>query len=201
VAAATNRSKRMSVLLLGLVIFLGVHSVSIVNDPWRNRMAAKLGEWPWKGLYALVSLAGLGLIVWGYGLARHAPVLLYVPLGWFRPVAMLLLVPVFPLLLAAYLPGRIGRATRHPMLLATQLWAVAHLMVNGTLAGVLLFGGFLAWAVVDRISMAHRAQRPIPALPLGRANDLIAVAGGLALYAAFVLGLHGWLIGIPLIER
>jgi len=188
----------MNVLLLGLVIFFGGHSVSIVNDPWRGRMVAKMGEWPWKGLYALVSLIGFVLIVWGYGLARHDPVVVYTPPGWLRPVAMVLLVPVFPLLLATYLPGRIQAAAQHPMLVATKLWAVAHLLANGMLADVLLFGAFLVWAVLDRISMKHRMQRPVPSVPPSRVNDLIAVAGGLALYAAFVLWLHGWLIGIPL---
>ena len=106
----------MNALVLGLILFFGVHSVSIVNDPWRNRMAASMGEWNWKGLYALISLAGFVLIVWGYGLARQAPVVLYTPPAWLHPVAMVLLIPVFPLLLAAYLPGRIQTAARHPML-------------------------------------------------------------------------------------
>jgi len=188
----------MNVLLLGLVVFFGVHSVSIVNDSWRDRMAAKIGEWPWKGLYALVSIIGFMLIVWGYGLARHDPVVVYTPPGWLHPVAMVLLVPVFPLLLATYLPGRIQTAAKHPMLAATMLWAFAHLLANGMLADVLLFGAFLVWAVLDRISMKHRTQRPVPSVPPSRANDLVAVVGGLTLYAAFVLWLHGWLIGIPL---
>jgi uncharacterized membrane protein len=189
----------MSVLLLGLVIFFAVHSVSVVSDPWRDRIAEKIGEWQWKGLYALVSVVGFALIVWGYGLARLDPIVLYTPPKWLHTVAMVLLVPVFPLLFAAYLPGRIKSATKHPMLAATKLWAVAHLLANGTLAAVLLFGAFLVWAVLDRISMKHRAQRPIPGIPPARANDIIAVVGGLALYVAFVLGLHGWLIGVPLI--
>jgi uncharacterized membrane protein len=188
----------MNVLLLGLVVFFGVHSVSIVNDPWRDRMVAKIGEWPWKGLYALVSIIGFMLIVWGYGLARHDPVVVYTPPGWLHPVAMVLLVPVLPLLLATYLPGRIQTAAKHPMLAATKLWAFAHLLANGMLADVLLFGAFLVWALLDRISMKHRTQRPFPSVPPSRANDLVAVVGGLTLYAAFVLWLHGWLIGIPL---
>lgn len=191
----------MNILLLGLVLFFAVHSVSIVNDPWRNRMAVSMGEWPWKGVYALVSVAGFVLIVWGYGLARQDPVVLYTPPAWMHPVAMVLLVPVFPLLLAAYLPGRIQTAVKHPMLAATKLWAVAHLLANGMLADVLLFGAFLVWAVLDRISMQRRTQRPVPSVPPFPANDLIAVVGGLALYAAFVLWLHGWLIGVPLIAR
>jgi uncharacterized membrane protein len=164
-------------------------------------MVARLGEWQWKGLYALVSVAGFALIVWGYGLARHDPVILYTPPAWLHTMAMVLLVPVFPLLLAAYLPGRIQTAVRHPMLAATKLWAVAHLLANGTLADALLFGAFLAWAVLDRISMKRRTQRPVPGIPPSRVNDLVAVVGGLALHAAFVLWLHGWLIGVPLIER
>ncbi|HEY0664040.1 MAG TPA: NnrU family protein [Thiobacillaceae bacterium] len=188
----------MRILLLGLVIFFGGHSVSIVSDAWRDRMAAKMGEWEWKALYSLVALVGVVLIAWGYGLARHDPVPVYAPPEWLRSVAMLLLIPVFPLLLATYLPGRIRAAAKHPMLAATQLWAFAHLLANGTLADLLLFGTFLAWAVADRLSMAHRTQRPVPALPASRANDLVAVAAGLALWAAFILWLHGWLIGVPL---
>jgi len=191
----------MSVLLLGLVLFFAVHSVSIVNDPWRNRIAARMGEWTWKGIYALVAIAGFVLIVWGYALARQDPMVLYTPPAWLHRVAMVLLIPVFPLLLAAYLPGRIQAAARHPMLAATKLWAVAHLLANGMLADVLLFGAFLVWAVLDRISMKHRAQRPVPSVPPSRANDLVVVVGGLALYAAFVLWLHGGLIGVPLIAR
>ena len=191
----------MNALVLGLVSFFGAHSVSIVNDPWRNRMAASMGEWTWKGLYALVAIAGFVLIVLGYGLARQDPVVLYTPPAWLHPVAMVLLIPVFPLLLAAYLPGRIQTAARHPMLVATKLWAVAHLLANGMLADVLLFGAFLVWAVLDRISMKHRTQRATPSLPRARANDIIAVVGGLALYAAFVLWLHGGLIGVPIVGR
>ena len=112
-----------------------------------------------------------------------------------RHVAALLMLPVFVLLLAAYLPGRIKAATKHPMLVATKLWATAHLLANGNLADVLLFGGFLAWAVADRISMKHRVQRP-PGAPAGRLNDLIAVLAGLALYALFITVGHHWLIGV-----
>lgn len=190
----------MSILLLGLVLFFGVHSVSIVNDSWRNRMAERMGEWQWKGVYALVAIAGFVLIVWGYGLARQDPIVLYSPPVLVYPVAMLLLVPVFPLLLAAYLPGRIKTVVKHPMLVAIKLWAVAHLLVNGTLADVLLFGAFLVWAVFDRISLKRRTQRPVPDIASGPANDLIAIVGGLALYAVFIFGLHSWLVGVPIIR-
>ncbi len=191
----------MVTLLLGLVIFFAVHSVSIINVAWRDRMVAQLGEWSWKGGISLLSIVGFALIVWGYGLARAEPVMLYAPPAWLSHVAMLLLVPVFSLLLAAYLPGRIKTAAKHPMLVATKLWAVAHLLANGMLADVVLFGSFLAWAGLDRISMRHRAQRPIPSAPRAKANDIIAVVGGIALYAAFVFWWHASLIGVALIGR
>jgi uncharacterized membrane protein len=139
------------------------------------------------------------LIVWGFGIVRQEPVVLYSPPLWSRYLAVVLLVPVFPLLLAAYLPGRIQTATRHPMLVAVKLWAAAHLLANGTLAGVILFGAFLVWAVADRISLKRRTPPGVPALPASRANDLVAVIGGLALYAAFILWLHERLIGVPVI--
>ncbi len=186
----------MIVLVIGLILFFAVHSIAIVKPVWRDRMAATLGEWPWKGLYSLVSLAGLVLIVWGYGLARQDPVFLYIPPVWLHHVALLLLIFAFPLLLATYLPGRIQTMTKHPMLVATKLWALAHLLANGTLADVLLFGSFLVWAVVDRISLKRRTPPAVLGAPPSRFNDAIAVGGGLALYAAFLLGLHAWLFGV-----
>lgn len=189
----------MGWLILGLVLFLGIHSVAIFADSWRNRMAEKLGEWPWKGLYSVVAIIGLVLIIWGYGLARQDPVWLYMPPHWLRHVSMLLLLPVFPLLLAAYFPGRIQATLQHPMLVAVKAWALAHLLTNGAAADVLLFGSFLAWAVADRMSLKRRSPRSIPALPRSNWNDAIAVAGGLALYLAFMFWLHRALIGIPII--
>ena len=186
----------MSILIAGLVVFFGVHAVSIFNEPWRDSMVAKLGEWPWKGMYSMAAIIGFLLIVWGYGLARVDPVVLYSPPMWLRHVSLLVLGPVFPLLLATYLPGRIQVVTRHPMLIATKLWAVAHLLANGTLADVLLFGSFLVWAVIDRISMKHRTQRLIPGVAPSRFNDTIAVLFGLVLYTGFVLWLLAWLIGV-----
>lgn len=183
-------------LLIGLVVFFGVHSTSILAPVWRDRTAARLGVTPWKVLYSLVSLAGLVLIVWGYGEARRDPVLLYTPPVGLRHLTLLLLAPVFPLLLAAYLPGKIQRKTKHPMLVAVKLWALTHLMANGGLHDVALFGGFLAWAVVDRISLKRRVPRPTPSAPPGRFNDAIAVGVGLALYVGFLLWAHRWLIGV-----
>lgn len=186
----------MTLLILGLVIFLGIHSVSIVAPAWRDAQFAARGEAAWKGAYSVIAGIGLVLLIYGYGVARQSPVVLYVPPTWLRHLALLLLVPVFPLFLAAYLPGRIKTVTKHPMLVATKLWAVAHLLANGTLADVLLFGGFLAWAVADRISLKRRPVRAIRTAPASPLNDVIAVVAGLALYAAFVLWLHQWLIGV-----
>jgi uncharacterized membrane protein len=186
----------MTVLITGLVLFLGTHSISIVNSAWRDRIVTRVGLIPWQGLYSLIAIAGFVLIVYGYGLARQDPTILYTPPTWLRHVSMLLLVFVFPLLLATYLPGRIQKVTKHPMLVATKIWAFAHLLANGYLADVVLFGAFLAWAVVNRISMKRRTPLPVPGAPPSRFNDIVAIVVGLGLYVAFVLWLHTWLIGV-----
>jgi uncharacterized membrane protein len=191
-------------LILGLVMFLGVHCLSIVSPHGRDRLAERLGELPFKGLYSLVSLVGFVLIIWGYGVAREAHVVLYAMPGGFRHLAALLMLPVFVLLFAAYLPGRIQRAAKHPMLLAVKLWALAHLLAQsvtgGSLADVLLFGGFLVWAVADRISLKRRAAagglRAVPALPAGKANDFIALVGGVVVYLLVVFWLHAAWFGV-----
>jgi uncharacterized membrane protein len=186
----------MSVLIAGLVLFLGVHSIAIVAPGLRSQAFVRLGEGGWKGAYGIASLIGLALIVYGFGLARAAPVILYVPPIWVRHVALLLMVPVFPLLLAAYLPGRIKSAAKHPMLAAVKFWALAHLLANGRLADVALFGAFLAWAVADRISLKRRAPQPLRTAPPGRWNDPIAVVFGLAIYVFFVTWAHLRLFGL-----
>jgi uncharacterized membrane protein len=187
----------MLFLILGLLLFLGAHSVSIVRPGLRAQAVARIGELPWKLGYAVLSLVGLILVVQGYGDVRATgPVVLYTPPVWLRHVSLLLMVPVFVLLLAAYLPGRIQGTLKHPMLLAVKLWAIAHLLANGTLADLVLFGGFLVWAVADVVSLKRRAPLPAPGAPPGRWNDLIALAGGLALYVAFLLVLHRWLFGV-----
>jgi uncharacterized membrane protein len=183
-------------LVAGLVLFLGVHSVSIVSPQWRDAQVALRGEMAWKGVYSLVSLVGFVLLIVGYGAARESPVVLYQPPVWMRHLALLLMVPVFPLLIATYMPGRIQAAVKHPMLTAVKLWAFAHLLSNGMLHDVLLFGGFLAWAVADRVSMKRRPQRPVPGAPARPANYLIAIVAGLVLYGVFVTWLHGWLFGV-----
>lgn len=191
----------MMYLLAGLVVLLGAHSISIVAPVWRDGMAARLGEQRWKGLVGLASLAGLVLLVWAYGQARIEPIVLYVPPTWLRHLSLLLLLPVFPLLLAAYLPGRIKTAAKHPMLAAVKLWALAHLLANGTAADVLLFGAFLAWAVVDRISLGRRPARAVAGAPPSKFNDAIVVVAGLALYLVFVGWAHLWLIGVAPVAR
>jgi uncharacterized membrane protein len=187
------------VLVAGLLIFLGVHSVAIAAPVWRQRMIGRIGKLPWMAVYAVISAVGLVLIIWGYGIAREEPVAVYWPPMWLRHMALLLMIPVFPLLLATYLPGRIRSTVRHPMLVAVKLWAVAHLMANGMLADILLFGGFLVWAVADRISVERRNAPPPPGMPPGTLNDAIAVVGGLAVYVAFILWLHVWLTGLPIV--
>lgn len=186
----------MLYLIIGLILFLGAHSVEIVSSTLRANAVARMGERPWKGLYALISIVGFILIIWGYGQARQDPILLYAPPVWMRHLSALIMLPVFPLILAAYLPGRIKAALKHPMLAAVKFWALAHLLSNGMLADVVLFGSFLAWAVADRISFKRRVMRPIHTAPPGKMNDVIAVVAGLAIYVAFVLWLHLWMIGV-----
>jgi uncharacterized membrane protein len=183
-------------LVAGLVVFLGVHSIRIFAPHWRERMIARIGAGPWKVIYSLASLAGFLLIIGGYSAARLEPVVLYNPPFWMRHLVALLMLPVFPLLLAAYLPGRIKAAVKHPMLTATKAWALSHLLVNGMLADVLLFGGFLAWAVIDRISAGKRPQAAVRGAPLSIRNDVIAVVAGLALYGVFVMWAHVRLFGV-----
>jgi len=187
----------MPLLIIGLVLFLGVHSVAIFAPALRARTIHRLGEGAWKGLYALVSLVGFVLICYGFGLARQAPVVLYSPPIWMRHVALILMLPVFPLIIAAYLPGRIKTAAKHPMLAAVKLWAFAHLLANGMLADILLFGGFLAWAVVDRISLKRRSiPQVLRTAPPGPWNDVIAVVLGLAVYALLIGWAHLRLFGV-----
>ena len=186
----------MTVLIIGLAVFLGMHSISIVTPGLRVRAVASMGPNRWRGVYSLVSAAGFVLIIYGFHLARQAPVVLYVPPAWMRHLTLLLMLPVFPLILAAYLPGRISTAMKHPMLASVKFWTVAHLLSVGLLADVLLFGSFLVWAVCDRLSFKRRLPQVIPKSPPGRFNDVIAVAAGLALYVLFVMWAHLQMFGV-----
>lgn len=188
----------MLLFIVGLILFFAVHSISIVNDSWRDDIARRLGERPWRVLHGLASLAGLVLLIWGYGIARNGSAVLYTAPDRLRDVNYLLMLFVFPLLLAVFLPGRIKTAVKYPAFAAVKIWAFAHLLVNGALADVLLFGSFLTWAVAGRISMKYRRQRPVPGFPETAANDLIAVAAGLGIYLLFLFYLHSRLIGVPL---
>ena len=188
----------MTTLIIGLILFLGTHSVAIVAPHWRDRMADQFGL-GWRAIYALISLLGFVLIVRGYAAARLTPELLYLPPAWARHVTMTLMLPVFPLLLATYLPGRIKTRLKHPMLVATKLWAVAHLLSNGMQADVLLFGSFLLWAVADRISVKRRPVRALKPALNSAYNDWIAVIVGLLLYGLFITWAHAKLIGVALL--
>jgi len=190
----------MTYLVLGLVKFLGIHLVGAVG--LRDRMVGILGENPWKGLYSLISFLGLGLIVFGYGQARAAPVVVWVPPVGMQHAALTLMLPVFPLLAATYLPGRLSRwSGGHPMLVGTVLWGLAHVLANGMLHDVLLFSGFLGWALVVRLSFLRRPPRDIPRAPEAGYNDVIAVVGGLVLYGITLGGTHQWLFGVSPLPR
>jgi uncharacterized membrane protein len=187
-------------LIVGLVLFLGIHSVRIVAPEFRQSQIDKRGLNAWKGIYTLISILGFVILVWGYGIARQDPVVFWVAPAWMSHVVALLMLPVMILLVASQVPaGRIKAAVKHPMLLGVKIWALAHLLVNVDLASVLLFGGFLAWAVVDRISEKKRLLAGITRNPVAGPLkwDIIAVVGGLVVYVLFVTVLHKLLIGVP----
>jgi uncharacterized membrane protein len=191
----------MLMMIAGLILFFAPHSVGIVAPGWRNRVVMHLRAGSWKGVYSLVSAVGLTLMVLGYVHARATPVVLYLSPAWLHYLTWLLMLPVFPLLFAAYLPGRIQSAAKHPMLAAVKLWATAHLLSNGTLADVLLFGSFLIWAIAVRISLKRRVPASVPGAPPSRFNDLIAMVLGLGLYGLIIYRLHALIIGVPLLSR
>ncbi len=185
----------MATLIAGLIIFLGIHSIRIFVPGFRDAKLAAWGEAGWKGFYALLSLVGFVLIVWGYGDARPDAAILFVPPMWLRHVVLLLMVFALIALMVYALPaGKLKPMLKHPMLVAVKIWAVAHLLANGDSASVLLFGAFLVWAVVDRISVKRRGGAlPVAGSPV---NDVIAVVAGLALYALFAFWAHQWLFEV-----
>jgi uncharacterized membrane protein len=188
----------MTLLILGLILFLGVHSVRIVADGWRSAQIARRGEGAWKGLYSVASLVGFVLIVYGYGQARTEPVVLWTPQLWARHLASLLMLLSFILLAAAYVPRNgIKAAVHHPMVLAVKVWALAHLLANHTLADLLLFGSFLVWAVLDFRSSRQRDRAGNVAYPAGTLGGTLgAVVGGLVAWAVFAFWAHGFLFGV-----
>ncbi len=189
----------MTLLIAGLLLFLGSHSVRIFAEDWRTARIAGMGEKGWKGAYSLVAIAGFVLIVIGYGQARLDPVVLYATPTWTRHVAALLTLPAFILLAASKGPmNRIRAAVGHPMVAGVKLWAFAHLLANGTLADVVLFGSFLAWAIVDYIAARRRdrAEGTVRVASGPIARDVVTVAIGTVVWIVFALWLHGPLIGV-----
>lgn len=188
----------MTFLILGLVIFFGTHLFSAFRsrEPGKD-IRVKMGQGPYMGLYSLVSLAGFVLIVWGYGAARPAPIL-YMPPTAMAHINLALMLPAMILLVASQLPaGRIAKAVKHPMLLAVKIWATGHLLANGELNSVILFGSFLAYGVIDRIAVKKRGDNgPGPDQVLSGTSDLIAIGAGTALYAVILLWLHPILFGV-----
>ena len=189
----------MSILLLGLILFLGIHSARILAPDWRNARIAAMGLNAWKGLYSAASLIGLILIIWGYALARPEAALVYEPPVWMKHVTMTLMLFSFVFWAVSQLPaGRIKPWVRHPLLLAVKIWAFAHLLANGDAASLVLFLSLLAWAVVDRISVKRREAAGEGAVMAAGpvTNDVIAVAVGAAVYVLFVWKAHEWLFGV-----
>ena len=185
-------------LIAGLLLFLGVHSTRVFADDWRNQTRARLGAGPFKGVYSLISLAGFVLLVWGYGVARQQPVVLWNPPVAMRHIAALLTLFSFVLLAAAYVPGnKIKARLHHPMVLGVKVWALAHLLANGTLADVLLFGSFLIWAIVLFATSRRRDRREHTVYAAGTAGATgITVVAGVLAWAAFAFWLHRVLIGV-----
>ena len=189
----------MALLVLGLVLFLGIHSVRIVADGARGRFIAARGKMAWRGLYSVISIAGFVLICVGFGQARRAPVVLWSPPIWTHHVAALLTLVAFVLLVAAYVPANgIKARVKDPMILGVKTWAFAHLLANGTLADVVLFGSFLAWAVLDFRAVRQRRRaglEPDVAAPR-RGRSAVAVIVGVLAGMLFAFHLHQPLIGV-----
>lgn len=181
-------------LVLGIVLFLGIHSTRMVAPAFRDRMVAERGENAWKAIYSLVSLVGLVVLIWGFGQARLVAPILWVPPTWLAHINLLLMVPALILLVASQLPaGYIKRAVKHPMILAVKVWAFGHLLANGDLAALILFVSFLGWAVWNRIVIKRRGD-PVYENP-AVLYDVIATVLGIALYLWLLLHGHLWLFG------
>jgi uncharacterized membrane protein len=188
----------LAVLILGLVVFIGAH-VFITHRDHRAALIARIGELPYKGLFSLVSILGVVLIGWGFARYRATDWIdVWYPPAGLRHITELLMWPALICVTAAYFPGDIKRTLKHPLLVGVKLWAFAHLLVNGDLGSIILFGSILAWAVYDRISLKHRADAGSLAIPYGgRKNDVIAIIVGTILYLALGLVFHPLVIGVP----
>jgi len=191
----------MMVLIVGLILFLGIHLLP-TSPELRDGLKERIGENPYRVLFSLLSIAGLVIIILGYHKLQLHPgknPILWEPPVWTRHIAVGLMLPAMILLVAAVIPSRIRTAARHPMLAAIKIWAFAHLIANGDLGALLLFGSFLAFAVYDRISIKRRgegASHGTALVPPGPMNDVLVVVLGIALYAALLFGGHQWLIGV-----
>ncbi len=189
----------MTTLILGLVLFLGIHSVRIVADGWRARVVARRGAMTWKALYAVIAIAGFVLICVGFGQARQQPVVLWSPPRWTHDLAALLTLVAFILVTAAYVPANgIKARVKDPMILGVKCWAAGHLLANGTLADVVLFGSFLVWAVLDfrAARQRRRAGKEAAIAPAKRGRSAITVVVGVLAWMLFAFHLHLPLIGV-----
>lgn len=188
----------MILLLLGLILFLGAHSVRIAAEEWRRQTIARIGTMPWKGLYSVVAIAGFVLIIYGYAAARAEPVLLWSPPIAMRHIASLLNLVAVVFLVAAYVPkSGVKAKLHHPMVLAVKVWALAHLLSNGTLADVILFGSFLAWAIFDFRAARLRDQANGTVYPAGTAaGTAVTFVVGIAVWAGFAFWAHEAWIGV-----
>jgi uncharacterized membrane protein len=186
----------MILLLLGLVLFLGVHAFSM-NRSGRAALIAKYGEGPYKLGYTVASLVGFTVLVFGYATYRaNGYIPLWNPPIWTKHLAALIMLPALPLLFSAYAKGFVKARLKHPMILAVKTWALAHLLANGDLGSILLFGGFFAWAVIAFISMRRRPVDEKAAFVPNPGQDAAAILGGLIAYGAMIFGLHNYLIGV-----
>jgi uncharacterized membrane protein len=188
----------LAVEILGLVIFLGAH-VFVTRRNERAALVARLGEWPYRGLFSLVSIVGIGLIAYGFAQYRASGLIgIWTPPAWTRHIVIALMWPASILIAAAYIPGNIKKTVKHPLLIAVKTWAFAHLCANGDLGGIILFGSVLAWAVYDRISLKYRSDPGGPPIPYGGTrNDIIAIIVGTIIYLALGLAFHPIVIGLP----
>lgn len=188
----------MVILIVGLLMFLSTHSVRIFAEDWRNKQIARRGENAWMGIYSIISLIGFVLLVYGYGQARLEPLVIWQPPVWTKHLAALLTLPAFILLVAAYVPGtKIKTMIGHPMVLGVKLWALAHLLANGTLADIILFGSFLLWSILDYRASRQRDKAAGTAYQAtGVSRDIIAIVVGIIAWVAFAIVLHNWLIGV-----
>ena len=185
----------MLILIFGLILFFSVHSLAIFAPRWREKKRQRIGPVSWRWMVSLGSIVSIGLITWGFFIARQTPVIVYLPPAWAKHLTDVLMLAVFPMLYATFLPCRIRSTLKYPDLVAIKLWALAHLIANGMLHEIILFGSFLAWAVINRISLKRR----IRLLPLGARsefNDLVCIIAGIVTYLIILFFLHYRILGV-----